>query len=104
MRVEEVDGFRGTFRSTSTVMKADGQALANYLSLDKPIVVPDLSKEPGSLAKRMVGRGLASSVHIPVQIGGKPATVNFWSTEADAFSPAAVELLTQVAAKMTAGR
>ena len=104
MRVEEIDGFRGTFRSTSTIMKADGQALANYLSMDKPIVVPDLSKEPGSLAKRMVGRGLASSVHIPVQIGGKPATVNFWSTEADAFSPAAVELLTQVAAKMTAGR
>jgi peroxiredoxin/mono/diheme cytochrome c family protein len=104
LRVEELDGLRSTFRSTSTVMKAEGQALANYLSLDKPIVVPDLSKEPGSLAKRMFGRGLASSLHIPVQIGGKPATVNFWSTEADAFPPAAVELLSQVAAKLTAGR
>ncbi|MGD9646203.1 MAG: redoxin domain-containing protein [Pirellulales bacterium] len=104
LRVEELDGLRSTFRSTSTIVSADGQALANYLSADKPIVVPDLSKEPGSLAKRMHGRGLASSVHIPVQIDGRPATVNFWSTEADAFPPAAVELLAQVAAKLTAGR
>jgi hypothetical protein len=44
-----------------------------------------------------MAKRLGSSMHVPVVINGKPATVNFWSREADAFPKPAVDFLTEVA-------
>ena len=38
-----------------------------------------------------MARAYGSSLHIPVKIDGKAGTINFWSTENDAFPPEARE-------------
>lgn len=44
-----------------------------------------------------------SSVHIPLVINGRRCTLNFWSRDAEAFGPAAVEMLEAIAAEMSRG-
>jgi hypothetical protein len=39
----------------------------------------------------------SSSMHIPVRFDGQPATLNFWSSEKNAFPEEAVKLLTEAA-------
>ncbi len=43
-------------------------------------------------------------MHVPVEIDGERATVNFWSSEAGAFPPQAARLLEQVVRLMSEGR
>ncbi|HEY1066520.1 MAG TPA: redoxin domain-containing protein [Pirellulales bacterium] len=62
----------------------------------------DVAKQAPDL--KLLSQAFSSSVHSPVRFNGKPAIVNFWSTEMHAFPPEAVEYLKQVAALMTAGR
>jgi hypothetical protein len=50
----------------------------------------------------MIKRGAKSSLHVPAEIQGQKVTVNFWSTDAGAFTPPAEALLTGVAKIMTA--
>jgi hypothetical protein len=40
---------------------------------------------------------------VPVEIDGQQCTVNFWSTEVEAFPPEAVEVLTKIAHLMAEG-
>jgi len=81
---------------------AQGESLAEYLKAGKPVVNADLSKASGALMKRMVERGAKSSLHVPAQVRGQKVTINFWSTDANAFPAEAQALLTGIAQIMTA--
>jgi peroxiredoxin len=100
---EELNGFRGVFRSPATQLKAEGQGLAEFLSKQDPVVIDDLAKSEGSLIKKLNQKGLVSSLHVPVQIDGHPATVNFWSCDQAAFPPKAVEFLGQISQRLAEG-
>lgn len=102
--VEELNGMKTTLRSTSTVLPAKGEALTSALESKEPVVYDDLSQAPGSLAQRIHARGLVSSLHVPVRLEGRAATVNFWSADPKGFPTPAVELLTAVAQQLVAGR
>jgi hypothetical protein len=39
----------------------------------------------------------SASLHAPLEFNGAPATLNFWSSEKDAFPEEAVELLVEIA-------
>jgi thiol-disulfide isomerase/thioredoxin len=81
---------------------ASGEDLAAYLSSPKPVVNGDLTKAKGKLMETMVKRGARSSLHVPAEIKGQRVTINFWSTDPEAFPPMAEALLTGVAQIMTA--
>jgi hypothetical protein len=48
-----------------------------------------------------MARAFKSSAHFPVEIDGLKGSLNFWSTEKDAFPPESVELLKEVVKAMT---
>lgn len=102
--VEEINGFKTIFRTTSTAFKAAGQDLADYSARSEPTVNADLNKARGSVIQKMAKRGLTSSLHVPAQHNGKPVSINFWSGEPDAFPPEAVKLLSQIAAELVRKR
>lgn len=52
---------------------------------------------------KFMSRGLGSSLHVPVKIGGVSGTLNFWSTERAAFPDPAAALLEEAAKLMNAG-
>lgn len=99
----ERPGMKTSFRSTSTLIKADGQSLAEYALADKTVVNPEMNKATGYVMVRMAAKGVMSSMHVPVEIGGQRCTVNFWSCEPNAFPPQAVQYLEQVAHEMADG-
>lgn len=72
-------------------------ALAEYAQGAAPVVNNDLRRNQNQTDLAYMGRALGSGLHIPVKINGRPACVNFWSRERNAFPPEAVEVLTQVA-------
>ncbi len=92
-----------SFRSTSTLVKADGQSLAEYAMNDKTVVNPELGNAAGYVMVRMVNKDVMSSMHVPVEIDGQRCTVNFWSCEPGAFPPQAAQYLEQVAHLMAEG-
>jgi thiol-disulfide isomerase/thioredoxin len=91
-----------TIRSELPEVDAADEPLADYAKGDKPVAIGDLSNAKGKLFERMVARGAKSSLHVPVEIGGERATINFWSTDADAFPEPAVQLLSALSKVMTA--
>ncbi len=95
---------RETLGSPLPSVPTAGESLAEYATADQVIVNSDLSKAKGTLIETMIRRGAKSSLHVPVEIRGARATVNFWSGDADAFPPAAQALLTTIARSMAAGR
>ncbi len=101
--IQERLGLRTSLRSRSTLIKADGQSLAAYALGNETIVNQDMSGAEGTVMAGMAKKDIRSSVHVPVEIDGKRATVNFWSAEAEAFPPQAVRLLEQVAHLMVDG-
>jgi hypothetical protein len=66
--------------------------LAGYAERTEPVVNSSLTKERG-IDLQFMARVYKSSVHFPVEIEGLKGSLNFWSTEADAFPPEAVSLL-----------
>lgn len=71
----------------------------------KPTVYPLLEKEKGLIRidlTHMAG-SYGSSFHVPVKIGGRPGTINFWSTEKNGFPPEAAAVLEEVARAMAQG-
>jgi peroxiredoxin len=90
-----------TIRSDLAPVDAQGEPLAEYAAGNQVIVNPDLSKVSGAIFETMRKRGAKSSLHIPVELGGVRATVNFWSTDADAFPQPAVQLLSALVKVMT---
>ena len=81
---------------------AEGESLADYALGTKVVVNNDLTKAHGKLVETMIRRGAKSSMHVPVEIKGVRATINFWSSEPGAFTPPAEALLTGIAKIMTA--
>jgi peroxiredoxin/mono/diheme cytochrome c family protein len=70
--------------------------LATVAASKEPRVHKNLKKET-SLDLRYMSQVFGSSLHVPVKHAGKTGSVNFWSSEADAFPPEAVKLLTEAA-------
>jgi peroxiredoxin len=73
--------------------------VADYADASEPVVNCHLNQAKENDLKIMA-RIYRSSVHIPVTIHGHKGTVNFWSTEDDAFPPEAVNLLSKVVEAM----
>jgi len=95
--VQDRIGLKTPFHSTSTVAKAQGDALADY-ALDNKVVINDsLVNVKGPTMNKMAKKDIRSSMHVPVTINGQRCTVNFWSTEEGAFPPEAAQLLEQIA-------
>ena len=86
--VQDRIGLKTPFHSTSTVAKAEGDALADYALGDKVVVNDSMANVKGPTMNKMARKDIRSSMHVPVQIDGQRCTVNFWSTE-DAGFPAA---------------
>ncbi len=101
--INERPGVRTSLTSRSTVVRTKGQSLAEYAEGDKTVVNQDMSDTHGSIMAGMSHKDIRSSMHVPVVIDGKRATINFWSAEAGAFPPEAVQLLEEVARQMTSG-
>ena len=74
-------------------------AIAGYAGGSEPVVNDDLASARG-IDLRFMAKVYASSVHVPAKKDKLPGTINFWSTEPNAFPPAAVELLAEVAKLM----
>ena len=94
IKVHRVDG---------TVVKIEGQSLADYALGGKTVVNQEMAGTKGSIMLNMARKDIRSSMHVPVTIGGVPGTVNFWSAEPGAFPPQAVQLLEEVARLMAGG-
>jgi peroxiredoxin len=78
-------------------------ALAHYALRGQSMHHSDLKKARGADMKLM-SNSLASSVHVPVVLEGKPATVNFWSKDADAFPEESRALLRAIAKAIAGGK
>ncbi len=89
-------------RSKLPETPAEGEDLATFVDGDKVVVIADISKAKGKLFETMAKRGAKSSMHVPAMVKGKRVTVNFWSTDPNAFTPQAESVLTDVAKTMTA--
>ena len=98
--LQERDGFRGTFRSATTRIKADSETLAEHIGADGPVVHHDFSDLDGRVFSGMDRRGVLSSLHVPGEKSGIQGTVNFWSRDKNAFPPEAVNLLSKAVALM----
>ncbi len=101
-RMHQRLGLRTSLRSRSTVVRAKGQSLAEYASGYDTVVNQAMADASGTIMAGMAKKDIRSSMHVPVEIGGVPCTVNFWSAEAEAFPPQAVRVLEQ-AARLMAG-
>jgi peroxiredoxin len=73
--------------------------LATYAEKTEPVVHEQLDGVR-AIDLQFMGRAYASSLHIPAKIDGVPGTINFWSTEKNAFPPELVSLLQEVAGAM----
>jgi len=89
-----------TFHSPLPNMPASGEPLADVIASNEAVVHNDLSQQKGTLFDTMKRRGAKSSLHVPVTVAGKKMAINFWSRDAAAFPPAAVEFLTSIAKAM----
>jgi peroxiredoxin len=76
-------------------------ALAHYALRGLFMYHPELKKARGA-DMAMVSKSLTSSVHVPVILEGKPATMNFWSKEGNAF-PEETQALLRAVAEVVAG-
>jgi hypothetical protein len=97
-------GLRTSLHSRATVVKAAGQSLADYAAGKQTVVNQEMSGAKGSIMAGMASKDIRSSMHVPIDLDGVPATVNFWSAEPEAFSPEAVKLLEQVVQLLSEGR
>ncbi len=73
--------------------------LAEYAASDNTVVHAKTS-EVDAPDFKLLGRLFASSMHVPVKVGGAPGVISFWSTEADAFPPEAVGILESLARRL----
>ncbi len=101
--LQERLGLDTSFKSKSTVIRANGQSLADYIQGNEIVVNQSLEKTQGSVMVNMSRKDIRSSLHVPVEIDGARATINFWSSEAGAFPAPAVKILEEIARLMAEG-
>lgn len=75
---------------------ATGFALARFAADGQTQSIADLSTAKG-FDLRLMSQAFGSSVHVPLKVGGRIATLNFWSRDADAFPIEAIGLLESLA-------
>lgn len=80
-----------------------GLALTSYAGAASPTVHADLSQVSGP-DFRLMRLAFSASMHVPITLEGKPATLNFWSSEKNAFPEEAVKLLVEIAQTVDAGK
>lgn len=97
--VVQEPGLRKLIGAAGIKAAAQGTALAEGVGGDTTIVHADLDQAT-AIDLKLMARGVASSMHVPIKVDGKPATINFWSTEKNAFPPEAVKLLEELARQM----
>jgi peroxiredoxin len=68
-------------------------------------VYPSLDRQKGlsSIDLAHMSKCYGSSFHVPVKVGGNSGTINYWSTEKEAFPPEARGVLEEAAAVMAGG-
>ncbi|MBY0587150.1 redoxin domain-containing protein [bacterium] len=78
-------------------MAAMGPALGLYqYAIKREKVVNNEIGQAKGVEMQFLARILPSSVHLPIRFQGKPACVNFWSSDVQAFSPEAVAYLEEI--------
>lgn len=100
--IQQRHGLQSSFKSKSTRVRAEGQSLADYAVGDEVVVNQSLADTKGSVMLQMARKDIRSSMHVPIELKGARATINFWSAEQAAFPSEAVKLLEQVARLMDA--
>src|SRR5690606_22744246 len=63
--------------------------IATYAGRTEPMFHDDLSSET-AIDLKFMSRAYGASAHFPVKFGGTNGTVNFWSSETDAFNEEAI--------------
>jgi|GEM_PF-89565 len=91
-----------TVNSPILPVDANGESLAECAAGDKPVIHADIRKAKGEIFKTMAARGIRSSMHCPITIGGVRGTINFWSRDPDAFPPPAAQMLTMLSKALKA--
>jgi hypothetical protein len=77
-------------------VEAQQLAVAGY-ALEKQQVAHQSIAELSSPDFQTMAKFFSSSMHVPVQISGRAATLNFWSREPQAFPPEAEQVLAPIA-------
>lgn len=96
--VAQDDAAAGKLASANAGKKVDARIskLATHVKETEPIVHRNLGRE-SSFDLRYMAQVYSSSIHIPVKIGERSGTINFWSREVDAFPPESVAVLKEAA-------
>jgi peroxiredoxin len=97
---------KSRFAEAGFEKRAEGFALVFYALLNKQIIHPDLTdrKQARGLDLYMMSKELSSSMHSPVIWEQRPATVNFWSKNKNAFSGDTVAMLEALSKVVTTPR
>jgi peroxiredoxin len=74
-----------------------GQLAITDYALEKQQVVHPSIAELSTPDFQTMAEIFGSSMHVPVQVAGQPATLNFWSREQQAFPPEVERLLSEIA-------
>jgi hypothetical protein len=81
-----------------------GRFALAYYALTNVFAVHDDLKKARALDLRAMSGALGSSVHVPVILGQRPGTLNFWSKQTKAFPDAAPEQFQALADAVTHGQ
>jgi len=103
-QVVELAEIGGPLANTTSTAKAAGDPLADYLQSTETVIHQDLTEAKSGILRRMVQKGIFSSMHVPIRVNGVPMSVNFWSAETKGFPPQAADLLGRVVPLMVEGR
>ena len=95
VRCTQVSEFSRKIDGQGTTVEAKGTRLAEIHNAGKPQSIADLTKI-GAVDMKYMSAVARSSFHVPAKINGKSGTVNFWSSEVNAFPKEVQQLLKQL--------
>lgn len=87
----------GPFRGGAGFRVRNPNLQLNELAQKEKVTVYASTAEVATPDFRLLSRRFASSAHAPVLIKGKKSSLNFWSSEANAFPPEAIKLIEEIA-------
>lgn len=94
-RAVQVEFFRKKCGVEGESMAASGTKLAEIQKSGKPTAIAD-TRDVETPDMRLMSAAAKSSFHIPIEVNGKSGTVNFWSSEIEAFPKPVQDLLVQL--------